>query len=121
MGLSVDINVSVITEDFIDAVCASHEFQGNSPVGVADGASGSPSKGLPRSGANDSHTVADQPPDQPALRKSGCNYLDVGLRSNWTFNTQAWAFRRVLMNLLDTEISDAWWVKISINPKTSSR
>jgi basic membrane lipoprotein Med (substrate-binding protein (PBP1-ABC) superfamily) len=40
MGLSVDIDISVITEDVIDAVYAGHEFQGNSSLGVADGASG---------------------------------------------------------------------------------
>jgi len=65
MGLSVDIDISVITENVIDAVYAGYEFHGNSSLGVADEASGFPSKGLRRGGINDSDTV----PDQPALKK----------------------------------------------------
>ncbi|PVH70536.1 hypothetical protein DL98DRAFT_618851 [Cadophora sp. DSE1049] len=77
-----------------------HEFQANSSLGVADEASGFPSEGLRRSGANDRDTIPDQPPDQPALKKERLAIvMDIGWRSNWTFNTQSGALRRVLMNL----------------------
>ena len=88
MGLSVDIDVSMITEDVIDAVYAGHEFQANSSLGVADEASGFPSEGLRRSGVNDRDTIPDQPPDQPVLKKERLAIImDIGWRSNWTFNT----------------------------------
>jgi basic membrane lipoprotein Med (substrate-binding protein (PBP1-ABC) superfamily) len=81
MGLSVDIDISVITEDVIDAVYAGHEFQGNSSLGVADEASGFPSEGLRRSGVKD--RIPDQPPDQPALKKERLAIImDIGWRSN---------------------------------------
>jgi signal transduction histidine kinase len=120
MGLSVDIDVSVITEDVIDAVYAGHEFQGNSSLGVADEASDFPSEGLRRSGLNDSDTIPDQPPDQPALKKERLEIImDIGWRSNWTFNTQSGALRRVLMNLFGNALkyTDAGWVKISLQSK----
>jgi signal transduction histidine kinase len=120
MGLSVDIDVSVITEDVIDAVYAGHEFQGNSSLGVADEASGFPSEGLRRSGVKDSDTIPDQPPDQPALKKERLAIImDIGWRSNWTFNTQSGALRRVLMNLFGNALkyTDAGWVKISLQSK----
>jgi signal transduction histidine kinase len=117
MGLSVDVDVSVITEDVINAVYAGHEFQGNSSLGVADEASGFPSEGLRRSGVNDRDTIPDQPPDQPALKKEQLAIImDIGWRSNWTFNTQSGALRRVLMNLFGNALkyTDAGWVKISL-------
>jgi signal transduction histidine kinase len=117
MGLSVDIDVSVITEDVIDAVYAGYEFQGNSSLGVVDEASGFPSEGLRRSGVNDRNTIPDQPPDQPILKKERLAIIvDIGWRSNWTFNTQSGALRRVLMNLFGNALkyTDAGWVKISL-------
>jgi signal transduction histidine kinase len=120
MGLSVDVDVSVITEDVIDAVYAGHEFQGNSSLGVADEASGFPSEGLRRSGANDGDTIPDQPPDQPAMKKERLAIImDIGWRPNWTFNTQSGALRRVLMNLFGNALkyTDAGWVKISLQSK----
>jgi signal transduction histidine kinase len=117
MGLSVDIDVSVITEDVIDAVYAGHEFQANSSLGVSDEASGFPSEGLRRSGVNDRDTIPDQPLEQPALKKERLAIImDIGWRSNWTFNTQSGALRRVLMNLFGNALkyTDAGWVKISL-------
>jgi hypothetical protein len=69
MGLSVDIDVSVITKDVIDSVYTGYEFQGNSSLRVADKESGFPSEGLQRSGVNNSDTILDQPPDQSVLKK----------------------------------------------------
>lgn len=120
MGLSVDIDVSVLTEDVIDAVYAGHEFQGNSSLGVADEASGFPSEGLRRSGVNDRDIIPDQPSDQPALKKERLAIImDISWRSNWTFNTQSGALRRVLMNLFGNALkyTDAGWVKISLQSK----
>jgi signal transduction histidine kinase len=116
MGLSVDIDLSVITEDVIDSVHAGHEFQGNSSLVVADEASGFPSEGLRRSGVNDSNTV----PDQPALKKERLEIImDIGWRPNWTFNTQSGALRRVVMNLFGNALkyTDAGWVKLSLQSK----
>jgi signal transduction histidine kinase len=115
-GLSVDIDVSVITEDVIDAVYAGHEFHGNSSLGVTDEASGSPSKDLRRSEVNDSDII----PDQPAFKKGPLTIImDIGWRSNWTFNTQSGALRRVLMNLVGNALkyTDAGWVKVSLQSK----
>jgi signal transduction histidine kinase len=120
MGLGVDIDVSAITEDVIDAVYAGHEFQGNSSLRVADEASGFPSEGLRRSGANNSDTTLDQPLDQPALKKEQLAIImDIGWRPNWVFNTQSGALRRVLMNLLGNALkyTDVGWVKISLQSK----
>lgn len=119
MGLGVDIDVSAITEDVINAVYAGHEFQGNSSLGVADEASGFPSEGLRRSGANNSDTTPDQPLDQPALKKEQLAIImDIGWRLNWVFNTQSGALRRVLMNLLGNALKyDVGWVKISLQSK----
>ncbi|KAH8591930.1 hypothetical protein B0O99DRAFT_597767 [Bisporella sp. PMI_857] len=97
-----------------------HEFQGNSSLGVADEASGFPSEGLRRSGVNDRHSILDQPPVQPALKKERLVIImDIGWRSNWTFNTQSGALRRVLMNLFGNALkyTDAGWVKISLQSK----
>jgi len=75
IGLSVDIDVSVITKDVINAVYAGHEFQGNSSLGMTDEASSSSSEGLWRSGVNDSDTI----PDQPALKKGPLAIImDIG-------------------------------------------
>jgi signal transduction histidine kinase len=116
MGLGVDIDLSVITEDVIDSVHAGHEFQSNSSLVVADEASGFPSEGLRRSGVNDSDTV----PDQPLLKKEWLKtILDIGWRSNWVFNTQSGALRRVLMNLFGNALkyTDAGWVRVSLRSK----
>lgn len=116
MGGGVDIDVSVIAEDVIDAVYAGHEFQGNSSLGVADEASGFPSEGLQRSN-NNSNAIPSQPPDQPTLKKERLTIImDIGWRSNWVFNTQSGALRRVLMNLFGNALkyTDAGWVKISL-------
>jgi signal transduction histidine kinase len=120
MGLSVDIDLSVITEDVIDAVYAGHEFQGNLPLRVTDEASGLPSEGLRRSGVNDSDTISGQSPDQVALKKEPLAVIvDIGWRPNWTFNTQSGALRRVLMNLFGNALkyTDAGWVKVSLQSK----
>ena len=118
MGAGVDIDVSVIAEDVIDAVYAGHEFQGNSSLGVADEASGFPSEGLRRSGVNNnSNAIPSQPPDQPTLKKERLTIImDIGWRSNWVFNTQSGALRRVLMNLFGNALkyTDTGWVKISL-------
>lgn len=120
MGLNVNIDLSVITEDVIDAVYAGHEFQGNLPLGVTDEASGFPSEGLRRSGVNDSDTIPDQSLDQPALKNEPLAIImDIDWRSNWTFNTQSGALRRVLMNLFGNALkyTDAGWVRVSLQSK----
>ncbi|OBT44393.1 hypothetical protein VE00_07055 [Pseudogymnoascus sp. WSF 3629] len=117
MGVGVDIDVSVIAEDVIDAVYAGHKFQGNSSLGVADEASGFPSEGLQRSGVNNSNAIPCQPPDQPTLKKERLAIImDIGWRSNWVFNTQSGALRRVLMNLFGNALkyTDVGWVKIRL-------
>lgn len=116
MGLSVDIDLSVITEDVIDSVHAGHEFQGNSSLVVADEASGFPSEGLRRSWVNDSDIAADL----PALKKERLEIImDIDWRSNWVFNTQSGALRRVLMNLFGNALkyTDAGWVRVSLQSK----
>lgn len=115
MGLSVDIDVSVIAEDVIDAVYAGYEYQGNSSLGLADEA-----KGLRRSAINDGETNPNRPPDKPALKKDRLVIvIEMGWRSNWTFNAQSGALRRVLMNLFGNALkyTDAGWVRISLQSK----
>jgi signal transduction histidine kinase len=120
IDLSVDIDLSMVTEDVIDAVYVGHEFQGNWPLGVTDKASGFLSEGLQRSEVNDSNTIPDQSPDQPVLKKELLAIIiDIGWRSNWTFNTQSGALRRVLINLFGNALkyTNAGWVKVSLQSK----
>ena len=115
--LGVDIDVSVITEDVIDAVYAGHEFQDNSSLEVSDEASGFPSEGLRRNVVNSLDTIPSHTPNYPASKKGQLAIiLDIGWRSNWAFNTQSGALRRVLMNLFGNALkyTDSGWVKISL-------
>jgi signal transduction histidine kinase len=118
MGLTVDIDLSVIIEDVIDAVCAGHNFQGNFSLGVYDEASGFPSEGLQRS-VNDSGATPDRRPDLLAKKERLDIIMDIGWRSNWNFNTQSGALRRVLMNLFGNALkyTDAGWVYVSLQSK----
>ncbi|RFU26643.1 hypothetical protein B7463_g9706, partial [Scytalidium lignicola] len=120
MGLSVNIDVSMITEDVIDAVYAGHEFQDNSSLDVADEASGFPSEGLRR---NSSDIGPNKPRYQPVLKKEQLAIImDIGWRPNWMFNTQSGALRRILMNLFGNALkyTDAGWVKISLQSRDTT-
>ncbi|KAF3481560.1 uncharacterized protein GIQ15_04319 [Arthroderma uncinatum] len=113
IGLSVDIDLSMITEDVIYSVHAGHVFQGNSSLLVDDEVSGFPSEGLRRTGSSDNTAV----PGPPAFEKKQLEtILDIDWRSNWAFNTQSGALRRVVMNLFGNALkyTDAGWVKISL-------
>jgi signal transduction histidine kinase len=117
-GLSVNIDLSLLTEDVIDSVFAGHEFQDNSSLLVTDEASGFPPEGLRRSGINeiDAHTV----PNQHGSEKERIDVvIDISWRSNWIFNTQSGALRRVLMNLFGNALkyTSSGWVKISLQAK----
>ncbi|KIN05319.1 hypothetical protein OIDMADRAFT_177547 [Oidiodendron maius Zn] len=117
VDLGVDIDVSVITEDVIDAVYAGHEFQDNSSLEVSDEASGFPSEGLRRNVVNTLDTIPNNTPLYPTSKKGQLAIiLDIGWRSNWAFNTQSGALRRVLMNLFGNALkyTDSGWVKISL-------
>ena len=116
MGLSTDIDISVITEDVIYSMHAGHEFQCYSSLIMADEASGFPSEGLMRSAVNES----DASPKQPISKKKRLEVImDIGWRSNWTFRTQSGALGRILMNLFGNALkyTDAGWVKISLQSK----
>lgn len=69
MDLGVDIDVSVITEDVINAVYAGYEFQDNSSLEVLDEVSGFPSKGLRRSVVNSLDLIPNYTPHYPTLKK----------------------------------------------------
>ena len=119
-SLSVDVDVSALIEDVMDAVYAGHGFQPNASLRRADESHGVHSEDLPSSTANESGTVVDQFSDQPILRPEPLTVIiDIGHRSNWTFNTQSGALRRVMMNLFGNALkyTDTGWVKISLQSK----
>jgi signal transduction histidine kinase len=100
MGLRVDIDLSVVTEDVIDSVYAGHEFRNKSSGEVANEAGGFPFEGL-----------------ESASKKEGLEVImDIDWRPNWVFDTQSGALRRILMNLIGNSLkyTDAGWVKISL-------
>jgi signal transduction histidine kinase len=112
MGLNVDIDLSVVTEDVVDSVYAGHEFQSKSSREVPDDASGFPSKISER---NSVYNDIDQ--KKSGLKKEGIEVImDIDWKSNWVFKTQSGALRRILMNLLGNSLkyTDAGWVKVSL-------
>jgi signal transduction histidine kinase len=117
-SLSVDIDLSLVTEDVIESVFAGHEFQRNSSLVVAEEASGFPPEGLRRRGVKDRD--GDTDPNKSGLKKGPLVVIiEIDWRSNWTFNTQSRALRRVLMNLFGNALkyTDLGWVKISLQSK----
>ena len=122
LGLSIDMDISLLAEDVIDSVSAGHEFQGNSSLAVTDEASGFPSEGLRRSCTNES--TGERAPNLHTLKKEPLDVImDIGWKSNWTFNTQSGALRRILMNLFGNALkyTDKGWVKVSIQSKDLQR
>ncbi|KAH0562294.1 hypothetical protein GP486_003012 [Trichoglossum hirsutum] len=116
MGLTVDVDLSVVIEDVIGAVYVGHEFQGNSSLGVYDEASNLPSEGRQRSVNSDGSVIPDQRLDLLAKKGRLDVIIDIGWRSNWNFNTQSGALRRVLMNLFGNALkyTDTGWVNVSL-------
>jgi signal transduction histidine kinase len=80
-GLSIDIDLSVVTEDVIDSMHAGHEFGGKSELVVAQQVS--------------------SPIEIPLNKERIEIVMDIDWRSNWAFNTQSGALRRILMNVSD--------------------
>jgi signal transduction histidine kinase len=115
-SLSVDVDLSLLTEDVVESVFAGHEFQGNSSLAATDEASGFPPED-PREGGTkggeDGYTVSNP----PGSANEGLNVItDIGWRPNWTFNTQSGALRRVLMNLFGNALkyTSKGWVKVGL-------
>jgi signal transduction histidine kinase/GAF domain-containing protein len=79
MALSIDIDLSVVTEDVIDSMHAGHEFGGKSELVVANQVS--------------------SPIEIPSNKERLEIIMDIDWRSNWAFNTQSGALRRILMNV----------------------
>jgi signal transduction histidine kinase len=111
MGLSTDIDLSVVTEDVIDAMYAGYEFERNSSLAMA---SGFPSDGLPDGRMVDGSGMASNPSEVKKERLE--IIMDIGFRQNWFFHTQSGALRRVLMNLFCNSLkyTDVGWVKVSL-------
>lgn len=110
MGLSTDIDLSVVTEDVIDAMYAGYEFERNSSLAMA---SGFPSDGLPNGKMVDGSGMAST----SEIKKERLEIImDIGFRQNWFFHTQSGALRRVLMNLFCNSLkyTDVGWVKVSL-------
>lgn len=114
-SLTVDVDLSLLTEDVVESVFAGHEFQGNSSLVEPEEASGYPPKGPRRSNSiNADNNIA---PNQQTTRKGHIDVvMDIGWRSNWMFNTQSGALRRVLMNLFGNALkyTESGWVKVSL-------
>jgi signal transduction histidine kinase len=110
MGLSTDIDLSVVTEDVIDAMYAGYEFERNSSLAMA---SGFPSDGLPNGRMVDGSGMASA---SEVKRERLEIIMDIGFRQNWFFHTQSGALRRVLMNLFCNSLkyTDVGWVKVSL-------
>ncbi|KAK3386575.1 hypothetical protein B0H63DRAFT_468018 [Podospora didyma] len=112
-GLSVNVDLSLLTEDVVDSVFAGHEFQGNSNSSRFIGKeAGFPTEGLRRSGASET----DDAPTSESKKESIDVVLEIDWRQNWTYNTQSGALRRVLMNLFGNALkyTDSGWVKVSL-------
>jgi signal transduction histidine kinase len=112
MGLNVDIDLSVMAEEVIDSAHAGHEFQVKSSLVVADEARGFPSDGLEGSRVDTNIATKQIVAENERIDV----VMDIGWRSNWVFNTQAGALRRILMNLFGNALkyTDVGWVKVSL-------
>lgn len=124
-SLSVDVNLSLLTEDVIDSVSAGHEFQSesNSPssrFATADETTGGFSVEALRGNSilgNRGRANASVP------RKEFIDViLDIAWRPNWFFCTESGALRRVLMNLFGNALkyTDRGWIKVSLQAKDIS-
>jgi len=120
-SLSVDVNLSLLTEDVVDSVFAGHEFQaeGNnsSPFSNADEVSGFPAETL-RGNSLVSGNGGDR--YRESTNKEAVDIiLDIAWRPNWVFRTESGALRRVLMNLFGNALkyTDRGWVKVSLQAK----
>jgi signal transduction histidine kinase len=112
MGLNVDIDLSVVTEDVVDSVYVGHEFQSKLSHDMPDEGNSFHFEGL--GGNRDSNDVGQK---QSVSKKERLEVImDIGWRSNWGFNTQSGALRRILMNLLGNSLkyTDDGWIKISL-------
>jgi signal transduction histidine kinase len=115
-SLSVDVDLSLLTEDVIDSVFAGHEFHVHSSLQVVDEARSSLPETTRRNSTNardDTYTV----PNQPGSTNDRLEVvMDIGWRPNWTFNTQSGALRRILMNLFGNALkyTSRGWVKVSL-------
>ena len=122
LGLRADVDISLLTEDVINSVFAGYEFQDNSSLVVADKASGFPSEALRRGSVpegGDGRGGAN--PNEPgSTKKKRLDVIiDIDWRSNWVFNTQSGALRRVLMNLFGNALkyTDVGQVRVSLQSK----
>lgn len=119
-SLSVDVDLSLLTEDVVDSVFAGHEFQGNSSLVVTDEASGYPPEGLRRNASSNNSTDDTTARLQHSSKKARIDVvMDIGWRPNWIFSTQSGALRRVLMNLFGNALkyTESGWVKVSLHAK----
>ncbi|RYP66490.1 hypothetical protein DL771_007750 [Monosporascus sp. 5C6A] len=115
----IDTDLGLLVEDVVDSVFAGHEFQGKpSHVGI-DAAANFPSESFSRRNSTigmEGYTSQNQ----HGLKKDGIDIvMDIGYRSNWTFNTQSGAVRRIVMNLFGNALkyTNGGWVKVSLQAK----
>lgn len=116
-GLSVDVDLSLLTEDVVDSISAGHEFHSHSSLVVDDETNDFLSKATQRNGAKKRD---DTYSNRPGWAKERLEVvIDIGWRPNWIFTTKSGALRRVLMNLFGNALkyTSRGWVKVSLQAR----
>jgi signal transduction histidine kinase len=103
-SLNVDVDLSAIIEDVIDAMYAGYRSQGSTSFKSTNKASRFPLDSLRRGGDGRANT-ADRVQSESVTKKDRLAIiLDIDWRSNWIFNTRSGDLRRVLMNLFSNAL-----------------
>jgi len=118
-NLTVNIDLSLLVEDVVDAVYAGHEFQGNLPQDETSDIL--PPEELRRITSDfdtgSGEVQSDEHGPVAKMKKKGVDVIvDIGWRPNWVFRTESGAMRRVLMNLFGNALkyTESGWVKVSL-------